>query len=102
MSTNSKWISFAQTVIAVWAITNSAASAGGVFSESFNDADLTKPDWYDGNTFRIAGDAKAGAGCIEYEWTRPDAGVSGSSGVRHLFEPSDEVWIRFCLKLSKD
>ena len=40
-------------------------------------------------------------GCIEYEWTHPDASVSGSSPFRHLFEPTTKVWVRFYLKLSK-
>ena len=71
------------------------------FSESFDDADLTKREWYDGNAFRIVGDTWAGRGCIEYEWLDADSKVSGSSGVRHLFEPTDEVWLRFHLKLAK-
>src|SRR5690349_22282111 len=78
-----------------------AAGTDFLFTESFDDSGLTERDWYDGNTFRIAGESRAGAGCIEYEWTAKDAKVSGSSGVRHLFEPSDEVWLRFYLKLSK-
>src|SRR5687768_1512804 len=72
-----------------------------IFSESFDDADLTKRDWYDGAEFRIVGDARAGRGCIEYEWLSGDSRASGSSGVRRLFEPTDEVCLRFYLKLSK-
>jgi len=72
-----------------------------LFSESFDDADLAKRGWYDGREFRIAGDARAGEGCIEYEWTGGQSKVQGSSPVRHLFEPTDEVAIRFYLKLSK-
>ena len=37
------------------------------FSESFDDADLPKRDWYDGTAFRIVGGSRAGKGCIEYE-----------------------------------
>lgn len=72
-----------------------------LFSESFEDADLADRNWYDGTKFRIVGDAAAGRGCIEYEWTDGQSGVKGSSPVRHLFEPTDEVSIRFYLKLSK-
>ncbi len=71
------------------------------FSESFEDGDLAKRDWYDGKRFRIVGGARAGKGCIEYEWTARDAKVQGSSAARHLFEPTDEVAIRYYLKLSK-
>lgn len=74
---------------------------GLLFSESFEDADLPKRGWYDSSTFRIAGDAAVGKGCIEYEWTGPDEKVSGSASVRHLFEPTDEVFLRFHIKFSK-
>jgi hypothetical protein len=89
--------------LALAACTFAHASPGidPLFNETFDDANLTKRGWYDGDTFKIAGESKAGAGCIEYEWTGPHAKVSGSSPVRHLFAPSDEVWLRFYLKLSK-
>ena len=74
---------------------------GVLFSERFDDADLAKRGWYDGRRFRIVGDALAGKGCIEYEWTDGDSKVRGSSGVRRLFEPTDEVSLRFYLRLSK-
>ena len=72
-----------------------------LFTESFDDANLAKRGWYDGSQFRIAGDARAGKGCVEYEWVEGQQKVQGSSGVRHLFEPTDEIAIRFYLKLSK-
>jgi hypothetical protein len=77
------------------------AAVGSSFSESFEDADLVKRGWYDGEKFRIAGNAHQGSGCIEYEWVRADQGVTGSNGSRRLFAPTDEVWLRFYLKLSK-
>jgi hypothetical protein len=78
-----------------------APAAGVLFSESFEDGDLTKRNWYDGTQFRIVGEARAGKGCLEYEWRAGDTRAGGSSGARHLFEPTDEVWLRFHLKLSK-
>src|SRR2546423_273492 len=75
--------------------------ASVLFSESFDNADLTGRNWYDGTQFRIVGDSWAGPGCIEYEWLDAESKVSGSSGIRHSFEPTDEVWVRFYLKLSK-
>src|SRR3990172_3476668 len=78
-----------------------AKTEGIFFSESFEDADLAGRDWYDGTKFRIVGDAAAGHGCIEYEWADRQSSVQGSSPVRRLFEPTDEVSIRFYLKLSK-
>jgi len=71
------------------------------FAESFEDANLARRGWYDGSRFRITGNAVAGKGCIEYEWTDGEAKVQGSTPVRHLFEPTDQIAIRFYLKLSK-
>jgi hypothetical protein len=72
-----------------------------VFSESSEDAGLVKRNWYDGNQFQIVKGAWAGKGYIEYEWNDGDSKARGSSVVRHLFQPTDEVSIRFYLKLSK-
>jgi hypothetical protein len=71
------------------------------FNESFEDANLDKRGWYDGDAVRIVGGAAAGKGCIEYEWKGGDDSRSGSSTKRHLLDPSDQVFIRFYLKLSK-
>jgi len=74
---------------------------GVLFSEGFEDQDLAKRGWYDGGQFRIVGGARAGKGCIEYEWADGATKVSGSSPVRRLFEPTDEIYLRFYLRLSK-
>lgn len=78
------------------------APAGGVLVyESFDDATQLKPNWYDGDKFRIVGGAAAGKGCIEFEWVDVKSQVSGSSPNRRLFEPTDEIYIRYYLRLSK-
>jgi hypothetical protein len=77
------------------------APQGVLFTESFDDANLAARDWYDGTRFRIVGGAQAGRGCVEYEWTDAYSQVAGSGGVRRLFEPTDAVYLRFYLKLSK-
>ncbi len=71
------------------------------FHEHFDDADLTSRGWYDESRIIIAGDTRAGEGCIEYEWNA-ELKSSGSASIRQLFEAKDEVYIRFYLKLSKD
>ncbi len=76
-------------------------SAGVLFSESFDDARLAQRAWYDGGPFRIVAGARAGNGCIEYEWSDHSNKAQGSTAVRHLFEPTDEIFLRFYLKLSK-
>jgi hypothetical protein len=88
-------------MVAAVGFAGAAVPAGGFFSESFEDAELWKRDWYDGTGFRIVGDALAGRGCIEYEWRDGSSQPAGSSGVRHLFEPANEVYLRFYLKLAK-
>ena len=95
------WMLIIGLPITAIASADAAESKTVLFSESFDDAKLAQRNWYDGTEFRIVGDARAGRGCIEYEWLRADAKVSGSSGVRHSFEPTDEVCLRFYLKLSK-
>jgi hypothetical protein len=86
---------------AMFAVAAPDNDGGGVLvAESFDDAGLGKRGWYDGERFRIAGEARAGTGCIEYEWAAPKAGVSGSQPARHAIEPTDEVFIRYYLRLS--
>lgn len=101
MNTNKSLMFALGLAFAASTFADAAEPDGVLFSESFDDAELSKRNWYDGTAFRIVGDARAGKGCIEYEWTSPDASVSGSSAVRHLFEATDEVHLRFYLKLSK-
>jgi hypothetical protein len=75
-------------------------SAGLLFAESFDDADLKSRGWYDLVAVRIASEAKAGKGCIEYEWADGSGTTQGSASCRRLFEPTDRVYIRYYLKLS--
>jgi hypothetical protein len=94
--------------LAVTLIAASAAVAANapavepvLLRENFDDADLPKRGWYDGTTFRIAGEAHHGAGCIEYEWRAGDtAPTAASKGARHAIAATDEVYVRFYLKLS--
>ena len=60
--------------------------AGLLFAESFNDAKLGDREWYDFGAVRIAGNASAGKGCLEYEWVQGKDNVQGSSPARRLFE----------------
>ena len=74
---------------------------GVLFRESFDDAKLDSRGWYDGDKIRIVGNAAAGKGCIEYEWTERGGGVSGTETKRRIFEPTDRLYCRFYLRLSK-
>ncbi|MDZ4288245.1 MAG: hypothetical protein U0984_09810 [Prosthecobacter sp.] len=77
------------------------AENGILFEESFDDNRLAERGWYDSTQIRIAQGAKTGTGCIEYEWTGEGTTVGGSSAMRHGFEPTAEIYIRYYLKLSK-
>lgn len=61
---------------------------------------MNQRGWYDGKEIRIAAEGKSDS-CIEYEWTDAGGTVTGSSAKRHLFEPTDEIFIRYYLRLSK-
>lgn len=75
---------------------------GILFRESFDDDRLPERGWYDGNRFTISGrDPVAGRGCLEYHWKAGSTTPASSSGIRHLFEPTGVVYLRFYIRLSK-
>lgn len=76
------------------------SNPGTLFRESFEDAALDSRGWYDGKDARLVPGGRNG-NCIEYEWTDASGTVTGSSAKRHLFEPTDEIFIRYYLRLSK-
>lgn len=82
-------------------VERTGAAKGLLFRESFEDAELLKRGWYDGNQFAISS-AKpyAGDGCIEYRWNESGTIPESSSGVRHLFEPTETVYLRCYVRLS--
>jgi hypothetical protein len=72
------------------------------FSEGFDDPSLLQRGWYDGERFAIVTTGSyAGKGCIEYTWKAGTTTPVSSNGIRHLFEPTDTVYLRFYLRLSK-
>jgi hypothetical protein len=73
---------------------------GVLFSGNFDDAAVDQRGWYDGKDVRIVPGGRNG-NCIEYEWKDAEGPVTGSSAKRHLFEPTDEIFIRYYLRLSK-
>ena len=73
-----------------------------LFSEGFDDAQLLERGWYDGDRFAISAQgARAGKGCIEYHWKAGGTTPDSSSGMRRLFEPTETVYLRCYIKLSK-
>src|SRR5688572_591975 len=85
--------SFATTVL--------AADAPPFFTESFDDGKLFERGWYDGEKIQISTEKPyAGAGSIEYFWKTKN-GPPSSSSLRHLFPPTESVYLRFHIRLSK-
>ena len=72
------------------------------FAEGFEDTKLASRGWYDGDRFTLSDDATAGRHSISYQFAKGRLTPTDSSGVRHSFEPTDVVYLRFCLKLSPD
>ena len=103
----SKWIFTMGLVVGV-GLSNSAGLGdekqlrGLVVEESFDDGDLAARGWYDVTTARIVGEGVAGQGCLEYEWAEGDSQTRGSGAMRRIFQPRDEIFIRYYLKLSKN
>jgi hypothetical protein len=97
----SRIIILISSVLVFTGVTFAVEIDGLLFQETFDDANLESRQWYDLGKTRISGGAFRGLGCIEYEWTDRNSGVHGSTPARHLFEPAEEVFIRFYLKLSK-
>lgn len=76
--------------------------AAVLFSEAFEDARLLQRGWYDGSKFTISDqEPLAGKGCIEYRWNAGTTTPASSSGIRHLFEPTEVVYLRVYIRLSK-
>jgi hypothetical protein len=74
-----------------------------IFSEGFEDNQLLQRGWYDGDKFRIVNAGPlAGKGCIEYHWAQGGTTPDTSSGIRRLFEPTETVYLRAYIKLSKN
>ena len=77
--------------------------AAVLFHESFDDPQLPRRGWYDGSKFFITIEQpQHGKGCIEYRWHANTSTPASSSGVRHQFDPTDTVYLRCYIRLSKD
>jgi nicotinamidase-related amidase len=70
--------------------------------ESFEDANLKARGWYDIASTRIADGGIAGTRCLEFEWQAGDSQPRGTLILRRLFAPTNEVFVRYYLKLSKN
>jgi predicted amidohydrolase len=105
------------TAIAMWAVmataligtsTGTAAARpideadSVLFHEGFDDDRLPARGWYDGRTFAIdRTSAHLGNGCIAYHWKPGTTTPERSSALRRQFQPTDTVYVRFFVKLSK-
>ena len=76
--------------------------AGLLFREAFDDAGLLERGWYDGQRFTISREGSFAGGCLVFHWKADTSIPDSSSGLRRLFEPTDEIYVRFQIKLAKD
>ena len=80
-----------------------AKPAGLLFHESFDDPQLLKREWYDGEKFAIdKKDPKSGGGSLSFHFRAKGTTPDDSQGARRLFEPSETIYLKFYLRLSKD
>jgi predicted amidohydrolase len=100
------WVVTAATLI--WTPTETLCARpideaeGVLFREGFDDDRLAQRGWYDGRTFAIDREgAREGGGCIAYHWKLGTTTPEDSSALRRLFEPTDTVYVRFFIRLSK-
>jgi hypothetical protein len=76
---------------------------GALVREGFDDERLDQRGWYDVSKIGISKAAPAGGeGCIEFGWEDGATSPATSRGMRRLFEPSDSVYVRFQIRLSKN
>lgn len=79
---------------------------GLLFRESFDDANLLKREWYDGEKFSmvksgVLTDGRDGKNCLEFHWRAKGTTPDNCHGARRLFEPSETIYLRCYLRLSK-
>lgn len=74
-----------------------------LFHESFDDSRLLQRGWYDGDRFAITTTRPhLGRGCLEFAWKAGGTTPASSSGIRRLFDPTETVYLRCHIRLSKD
>jgi hypothetical protein len=79
----------------------SKAPAGLSFSESFEDTKLTDRGWYDGSRFTLSDkESAAGRRSIQFHFPQGQLTPPNGKGARHLFEPTEVIYLRFYQKLS--
>jgi len=83
-----------------WAAQTSSTDRTLFFVEGFEDTKLASRGWYDGDRFTLSDDAVAGRHSISYHFAKGKLTPTDSSGVRHSFEPTDVVYLRFYVELS--
>jgi hypothetical protein len=78
-----------------------AKAPGLHFVERFEDADLQKRGFYDGDgKFTLADEAAEGKKSLQYRFETGKILPSDSSGMRRLFEPGDSAYLRYRMKVT--
>ncbi len=76
--------------------------AGQLFREGFDDSQLLKREWYDGEKFAIDNqNAKDGGGSLSFHFPAKATTADNTRGARRLFGPSETIYLKFYIRLSK-
>jgi hypothetical protein len=75
--------------------------AGVFFEESFEDTNLPARGWYDGTQFTLSDkEFAAGRHAIQFHFPKGQIVPPAGRGARHLFAPTEAIYLRFYMKLS--
>lgn len=83
---------------------NTANSQTILFNEDFEDGSFTSRGWYDGSkgTLTTAEQAPSGNTCFECTFLKGQKGCAGGSPSRHLFQDTEEMYVSYWVKYSKN
>lgn len=71
------------------------------FTEDFEDSDFAGRDWYDNTSFIITTSKPfSGTSCAEFHFKKGATTPQSRGSIRHLFDESASVYIRFRIKYS--
>ncbi len=90
---------FILLVVLQTATTNAQTS---FFHESFDDESYTQRGWYDNNKLVISSSEhiKSSTASVEFHFLKGARTATSGGGIRHLFSPSNEVYLSYWIKYS--
>jgi hypothetical protein len=89
------------------AVTLTAPVSGSttLFSDGFEDTNLSSRGWFDATNIAITADARPGSSgthALQYHWSIGDVAPQGLGTTRHDFTPSNSVYLSYWVKTSSN